>query len=225
MINRLNTRFTRAKDIYKREGLVILIKATFAFLISCLSYGKYSFYVYEILVEKRNVADYMPEIKDITVKIVETKQQLDELLNDGFELSLLDIPQAHYRLEKGAIALLIFVECELAYRLWSAMTEEAKNTFNRWPYKVDFMNNEACDGEAWTNPKYRRQGINTYADYKLEEFLLGKGIRKMWRITLTNNIPIHKVHDKREGSRIYAKADYFRIGRMQFWKETPIEST
>ena len=99
--SKLSTQFTRAKGIYKKEGLVTLIKAIFAFLISCLSYKKYSFYVYEILVEKRNVADYMPKIKDTIVKIVETKQQLDELLIDDFDLSLLDITQVHYRLEKG----------------------------------------------------------------------------------------------------------------------------
>jgi len=56
----------------------------------------------------------MPKIKDFTFKIVETTQQLDELSNEGFDLSLLDINEARHRLEKGAIAFWVFVERELA---------------------------------------------------------------------------------------------------------------
>ena len=178
----------------------------------------------EQVLEYRNQADFMPKIRDVSFKIVETTQRLDELSDEGFDLSLLDVTQACYRLEKGAIAALVFVERELAYRGWLALTEEAKNTFNRYPYKVDFSNNEACRGDAWTNPKYRRQGIYSYAVYKREALLMDRGIKKMRGIMLTNNSVAQIGHDKVGGFGICAKAHYLRIFGLQFWKETPIKS-
>ena len=227
-MDRWKARFIRAKDIYQKEGLTTLFKMTVAFLLSSLRFGYGFYYVTEHVLEKRNEPDFTPKIKDFTFKIVETTQQLDELARDGFDLSLLDITEARYRLEKGAIVILIFVERELALRHWSALTEEAKNTFNRYPYKVNFTDNEACLGGAWTNPKYRRQGLGMYSLFKLDEFLMSKGIKKKRGITLINNIAmlrVHEITDEKIGERrIYAKARYLRIGRLQFWKETPLES-
>ena len=145
--------FKRANEIYRNEGLVPLLKSIFASLIS---FENSTYYIYEVVLEHENEANVAPKIQNISFKVVETTQQLDELLKDGFDLSLLNITKARYRLQKGAVLALIFVERELGWQNWSATTEEAKNTFNNYPYKVDFANNEACRGGVWTNPKYRR---------------------------------------------------------------------
>jgi len=220
--NAISTRFYRAKDIYQKEGFTILLKKIFTSLIS---FENSSFYIDEFLLQKRNEADFMPRIKNVTCRIIETTQQLDELLKDGLDLSLLDIAKARYRIEKGAIVTLLFVGRELAWRGWVAMTEQAKNTFNPHPYKVDFLNYEVCGGDALTHIKYRRQGLNTHGDYRRNEFLTGKGIKKIWSIALINNIASQGTHDKLGEHRRYAKARYIRIFGLQFWKETSIKAT
>ena len=220
--SKLSTPFVRAWEIFQKEGFITLIKRTFVFLLSWLSYEKYTFYVYVQVCEHRNEADFIPKIKDFTCEIVETAQQLDKLSDNGFDLSLLDVNQTRYRLGKGAIVTLVFVERELAFIGWAAMTEEAKSTFNRYPYKVDFFINEACVGEAWTNPEYRRLGIYVYANYKREEFLMCKGIKKILAIVNINNAAVQIANIKLGELGTPVKARYLRIGRVQFWKETPI---
>lgn len=227
IIDKLRTRFTRVKEIYQKEGLVTLLKRIYAFLLCWFSYEKCTFYVHQQVFEHRNEADFMPRIQNFTCRIVETTQQLDELSKENFNLSLLNITQAYQVLERGAILTLIFVERELAYTGWTALTEEAKNIFNRYPYKVDFSNNEACTGGTWTNPKYRRQGLHHYGMYKRREYLLTKGIRKLRGISRISNTAVLGAHKKslEQGvRRTYAKARYLRIGRVQFWKEIPIKS-
>jgi len=224
--SKLSTRFSKAKYIYKEEGLVTLLKRIFTFL---LSYENNTFYVSEVVLRKGNEADFLPTIRDFTCEIVETAQQLDKLSTNGFDLSLLDITKARQRLEKGAIVVLIFICRELAYTGWMALNEEAKNTINHYPYKVDFSNNEACLGGAWTNPKFRRQGLAIYGMYKRREYLLSKGINKVRSITQTNNTAMlgaQKTMAKKSGERrTYSKTRYTRVGRLKFWKEKPFKET
>jgi len=181
------------------------------------------FYVYELALRERNEADYLPKIQSVTHTMVETVEHLDELTKDEFDLSLLDMSLARHRLEQGAILSLTCIGNELAYTGWSALTEKAKNTFNRYPYKVGFANNEICRGASWTNPKYRRQGISYYSSYKEEQFLIAKGATKSRAIVLSSNIASQKGNDK-AGSKLVAKARYFRIFGLQFWRERPVRS-
>ncbi len=221
MTNKLSALFTRAENIYKQAGLVTLFKRIFSFL---LSYEISTFYLYERTLTKWNEANFMPKIQNITHRMVEVTQQLDELSNDGFDLSLLDINQARNWLEKRAILSLGFVEGELSHINWSAMTEKAKNTFNWHPYKVDFLNNEACAGGTWTNPKYRRHGLSMHFLYKRDKFLIEKGAKKLRSFALSSNIAGQRMATK-QGAKLYAKARYLRISGLWFWKEIPIVST
>jgi len=221
MKTQLGIIINRAKEIYRNDGLIPLLKNIFTSLIS---FEISSFYIYERTLIRGKESDFMPKIQNVTHKIVEIKQQLDELLNGGFDLSLLDITQAQRRLKKGAIASLIFIERELATTHWVALSEESKNTLNAYPYKVNFSNNEACAGGVWTNPKYRGQGLNIYSAYKKDEFLKEKGVTKQRLIVSSTNIAGQGATTK-HGSRLLAKARYIKVFGLQFWKETQIEST
>lgn len=126
MTSRLRTLFSRAKDIYQEEGLLATVRRIFVFSVSLLSYENSVFYVYERILKRGNEANRLPKIQNFTHRLVDKVEQLDGLLNEGFDLSLLDINQARYRLERGAIVSLIFVDDEFAATSWSALTEEAK---------------------------------------------------------------------------------------------------
>jgi len=227
MTSRIRTLISRAKEIYQEEGLLTLIKRTFAFakytVLSVASYENTEFYITGRVFRVEDETKYLPKITNITHKIVETVTQLDELQKDGFDLSLLDVDQPKHRLQKGAIAILVFVSHELGFKSWTALTKEAKDIINPYPYKVDFENGEVCGGNAWTNPKYRRQGLNTFAGHKREQYLIGKGKTKSRSIKYTTNIASIGVTKKR-GSSIIAKARYIRIFGLKFWREKPVKS-
>ena len=157
------------------------------------------------------------------MKIVSTKPQLKNWSNSGFDLSLVSA-KAKYRLEKGAIACLVFVGKELASMEWAAMTAEAKASIDSYPCRMDFSNKEAYAGDVWTNPKYRGNGLHLYTYYKIYDFLRENGILTVRSIVEVNNTAAMKSHDRfAPEEKIDAKARYFRIMGLHFWKETPLK--
>ena len=79
MTNKLSALFTRAKDIYQKEGLITLVMQVILFLFRQyrvrLQYRKY--YLYDHTIKERNEADFMPRIKDFTFKIITSNEQAD----------------------------------------------------------------------------------------------------------------------------------------------------
>lgn len=220
--NTLNALSIRAKDVWQKEGLIPVLKRGFPLLARCFfQYG--TFYVYEHTIKERNEADFLPKIQNFTVQIVYTNQQADELAANGFDFRSYSI-HARRNLDKGAIAFCIFVGWELAHVGWVAMTEEAKNTVDPFPFRIDFSNKEACTGGTLTIPKYRRKGLQEYVQFKRFQFLWEKGIVTSRNTVHTNNIPAQRTNEKFH-PKIHAKARYLKVLWWQFWKETPPAST
>lgn len=223
MIELLGVLFTRARYIFKAEGLTALLSRGLAFFLPYLArcFFRYAtYYLYEHAMKERNEADFMPKIENFTFKIVSTNQQADELAADGFDF-LSHVINARRRLDKGAIAFCVFIGRELAHVGWVTMTDEAKNTIDTLPYRVDFTNKEACTGGTFTITKYRGNDLMAYGYYKRFEFLRERGIMTSRNAVNTSNIASQRVHAK-FGPKIYAKARYLKILWWKFWKETPL---
>ena len=170
-----------------------------------------------------NEANFMPKIKNFTFKIVASKEQADELVGDGLEFPE-DITKASYRLGKGAIAFCIFIDSKLAHIAWVALTEEAKNSFDSLPYRVDFSNKQACTGGIVTIPEYRGEGLMSYSSFKRYQFLKESGVSSLRSATPTNNFATNRVSWKVD-HKLYAKGRYIRILWWKSWKEMPLEMT
>ena len=219
MIYRPGTLLNGAKHILRTEGLLPLLSRGFDFLTRYLfQYG--TFYLYQHNIAERSETDFMPKLQNLTVHIVSTNQQADELAARGFDCRSYSI-RARRRLDKGAIAVCIFVKQELAGAVWGALTEEAKKTIDSLPYHVDFVNKVACTGGTVTIPKYRRKGLMKYGYYKIFQFLGERGIMTSRNAVRTSNIASQKAHAS-FGYRIYARGRYLKILWWQFWKETPL---
>ena len=219
MIRTLSALSIRVKNVLQSEGLVPLLRRGFAFLVDY--FFKYeTLYLYEYTMKERNEADFMPKVQNFTFQVVSTNQQANELAANGFDLRSFSI-YARRRLDKGAIAFCILIGRELVHIGWVAMTEEAKNTFEPFPYRVDFLNKEACTGGTITIPKYEGKGLMTYGYYKRFQFLKEKGIVTSRNTVAVSNIASQKVHAK-FGPKIYAKVYYLKVLRWRFWKETPL---
>ncbi|MFC1904221.1 hypothetical protein ACFLXT_00415 [Chloroflexota bacterium] len=210
--------FIKAKHILQNEGLITLLKKVFIFLVLC---KLQTYFLYKFTIIERNEADFMPKIRDFTLKIISTNQQVDELVSDGFDLSS-HITLIRQRVERGAIEFFIFVDGELAFIDYVAMTEKAKKSFNALPYKVDFSK-EACSGGTETISKYQRNGLAKYNMYKKEEFLRERGIMTRRSAVNVKNIMAQTFCTKFDG-KIYAKLRYLKVGPWESFKETPLNS-
>ena len=213
----------KIKQVLQTEGLIPLLRRGFPFLFRYfLRYGRY--YLYQHTLKERIEADFMPRIKDFTLKVVSTNKQADQISANGFEDFRQQFINARRGLDKGAIAFCVYVGNELAHIGWVAMTEEAKNTFDNVPYYIDFSNREACTGGTVTIPKYRSQGLMAYGYFVRFQFLIQKGILTTRNAVKISNIASQKVMAK-FSPRIYAKARYLKVLWWKFWRETRLTET
>lgn len=171
----------------------------------------------------RNEVDFIPKVQNLTFLVVTTSQQVRELAIDDFDFHSYYV-KARRDLDKGAIAFCIFIKRELAHIGWAATTQEAKNTFDFLPYKVDFLNKEACIGGTITFPKYRRKGLMAYGCFKRFQFLKDRGIIVSRNAVASNNIASQRVYAK-FCPKINAKALYLVILWWKFWKEKQLTQT
>lgn len=206
--------FQKAITILRAEGPIPLLKRTYLFIWPYI-FRFETYYLYEIHLQERNEADCLPQIKDITFKIVSSTEQADELEADDFKFISL-FPGARLKLDAGIIAACIFVERQIANVHWIAMNKEAKMGWDPIPYKVNFSNKEACTVGAYTLPEYRRTGLHRYNTIKRNQFLRESGIE-----IIRNAIRKNNAHANISG-KIYAKAYYGRILGLKYYKEIKI---
>jgi hypothetical protein len=223
MLCRLTELLTVAKRIFQTEGLLPLLTRGTAFLIGhFFQYGTY--YLYEIdvskVLEQNKKHDFLPDIPDLTLKIVSTNEQADKLDGEGFEFRSKFI-NARKRLDRGAIAFCIFIGRELANIGWIALTQQAKDSFDSLPYQVNFADKQGCTGAAETNPKYRNMGLMRYNYFIRLEFLKENGILRDRSAVAKSNIAarmgVAKISDN-----IYAEARFLKLMCGKFWKEKPL---
>ena len=212
-----------AKRIRQTEGLISLTKRTSAFVA-----GHFFQYTTYYLLERdledlpeRSEGGFLPKIEDLTFRMVFSNREADELEAEGYEFRSYSV-EAEKALDRGAVAFCFFVGRELANIGWVALTQEAKDSFNEPPMKMDFSQNEAYIAAVWTNPKYRRLGLRDYAGVKRRQFLLDRGVRTRRIAIVKGNIAFF-LASSLTTSRAYAEGRYIRILCWKSWKETPME--
>ena len=207
----------RATEVYQRDGLRALVKEGLAFLNV---YRRNQFYLYECPLVHRNESDFIPRIKNFEFKIVSTQEQWDELIEQGRKI-LAHSNRTARRLGSGAVCFLVFVGQELAASGWVATTRKAQASIFQFPYRIDFSKGEACIESAWTNPKFRRSGLQTYLIYKRQAFLREQGKTLTRSAIAAANMGSRRAHEKfKPRAKIYAKASYLKLLGISFWNET-----
>ena len=213
MIGRLIILLGRARDVFKEEGLIVVLRRGLA--LGCSIFFECgNYYLHEHMLEEKNEADFMPGIHNFNFKIVHNNEEADELVSNigiDFRKRFVD---SRRRLDKGAIAFGIFVNGEIAHIGWVALSEEAKKAVDSLPFKVDFSNKEACTGGTETVPEYRGKGLMVYGYFKRLEFLRERGVILSRSSVAVDNIASQKAH-ARFSYKIYAEARYLRL---LWWK-------
>jgi hypothetical protein len=220
MVSTLVEILKRAEDILQTEGLKPLLTRGFDFVKAwSFLYGDY--YLYEHTLKERNEADFLPGIKDLTLEIISSNKEADELaVAIGFDFRRRFV-RARSMLDKGAIAFCIFARGEIAHIGWVALNEEAHKAVDGLPYKVDFLNHEACTGGTLTIPEYQSKGLMAYGYFKRFEFLKEKGIVVSRNAIAKSNIASQKAHAKFSPT-VISEAKHLRFLWWHFWKEKPL---
>ena len=216
---------SRAGRIFKKEGLAGLLSRTLTIPNRVVTFFEYKqFYIFEHEAIERNEADYVARIPNLDFHVVTSNQQAEELAKTGLDV----YSQSEYtpesghtrrRLDTGAIAFCGFVDHKLCHIGWLALDENAKNTFDPWPYPVDFPR-QACCGGTRTLPKFEGKGLMSYGYYKRLEYLRQIGVPKSRNVVEASNIASLKVHEK--FSRRKFRGHCLKIGWWRVWHETPL---
>jgi hypothetical protein len=208
---------SRARTVIKKDGYAGFLRKAFMFPLRRM-FRYRAFYIYEHDTREGNEADYLPRIKDFTFRIVTTNQQAEEMAAAGLNIYS-EVKAARNRLDQGAIGFCVFVGNKLAHIGWLGLDEKAKNSFDAYPYAVDFPR-EGCTGGTLTIPEFRGKGLMGYGYYKRFEYLRQKGINHSRNIVRTSNIASQKAHEKfaHRKSRGY----FLKIGPWRFWREAKL---
>ena len=215
-MNNIKVIFMRGRDILKSEGLTTLIQR----LIGRYIFQYRTYFLYERTLIERNEADYLPKLKNYTVKIISSNEQANTLAEEGFDIRK-HFVNSEKGLDNNAIAFCIFANKELANIGWAAITELGKNTFDYLPYHIAFDRDEACIGGSLTMPKYRGNRLMIYGNFLRFDYLYERGIRIVRNAVDSKNLVAQRAHVKFDAF-IYAKARYIRILFWKSWKETPV---
>jgi GNAT superfamily N-acetyltransferase len=202
--------------VFRKEGLVpsirILRNDVFNFLANYI-FQFSNYYLYEHDIIERAEADFLPKIQSFDFHVVSSNQEADRLARRGVDFRD-HFPTARQTLDRGGVAFCVFIGGEFAHAGWVALTEEAKRTFDRIPYHVDFSNGEACTGGTLTLPKFRGKGFMKYVYFRRFEFLREKGIKISRNAVKADNIISQRVHGKFNPRR--CKVRFVRFFKWRF---------
>ena len=173
-------------------------------------------------IRQMNHAARTPTVDDFSFRIVSTNEEADQLEAEGLEFrSYLPDFDARNALDKGAVAFCVFIGTDLASIGWTATTEVARDSLGEPPVRIDFPNNEACSGRAWTSPNHRHMGLHLYGNLRRRQFLVDKGIVMVRDAISKENFATPK-RNPNYSPNIYAEGRYLRILWWKSWKERPL---
>jgi ribosomal protein S18 acetylase RimI-like enzyme len=213
MLGEIRNYFNRAKQILQIAGL----KALFVRGLKHGFYEHQTYYLYEHVLKDRDEADFVPGVKDFTFKTITCRRDIDQLVSNGFDLRL-DITDISLRVDRGAAAYCAFIGRDLASIGFIAGNQEAMNSLNPPPFKVNFSAGEVYTGGLWTNPDYRGHGLAAYIYFKRLQSLKNEGKVIARNIVLKDNTPAHKMLS-RFAPKISGEGQASRVLWHIFWKE------
>ena len=217
IIDRTRYAFRNVSRTFRRQGFVPALKLlgqdAFRFLTQyILNYEHY--YLYEHTLEEKDESKFLPKFHNFTFHIISSNEEADLLVKPGEDFRDY-IYGAREAFDGGAIAFCVFVDGEFAHIGWVALTERAKNTFDVIPYRVDFLNKEACTGGTVTHPEFGGKGLMKYGYFKRFQFLRENGILKSRNAVNAKNSISQTVHAKFH-PRIYGEVHFVRFLKWKF---------
>lgn len=219
--SKISDLFRVGKDILRRDGLICFIRRVFFFSVR-LFYDYQVYYIYQKALNVTSEGTAMPKIQNSSLNIISNPDQVNELMDNGFDINLdLGTEEVKRRLNEGALLFCVFIGQELAHISWVALTNKAKMDFI--PLYIDYQN-EAYIENCVTTPRYRGMGLYPYTLCQILQFLETKNKTRVKIATQKANTRSIKGITK-AGFEIWGSKKLFKILRLAIWKEEPIKCT
>jgi hypothetical protein len=216
VVTKMCTLARRGRTILREEGFTAFMKRAALFLKKSFSVNYSSYYIYENRLEG---PQFEPKIEGASLKIVSAPEEFDRLAAEGLILLPWDIKVLKNKAARGAIAFCAFVGRNLAHVTWLALSEEAKNTVDPFPTKIDWQR-EAWSGSSRTNAKFQRMGLYSYVYSEIFRYLKEIG-RVRDRFTIEKNNTASQNTLAKFDSKVIAEGWYLKVFFWKFWKEKP----
>ncbi len=177
----MTDRINQAKQVLYKEGFLALAKRLLLFLKHLL----FSYSSFNILESTLDSPDITCQVKDLTIRMISSLEELDQLeseqpIDNGF-----DIPRDKEILSMGAILFSAFAGKELAH---VTQVFIGKTAHEIYPFSFAMPYGHTVAMAAFTAPSYRRKGISAYTHSKVLKYLKEKGVSRAWDIQNKDNI-------------------------------------
>lgn len=224
----------RARAIRESQGPIGLIRRSISFALEPVFWRR-TFILYQRTLQHipaSKEVDFKPDIENLSLKIISSPREAEELENDGFmfrSYPTFDNTKLKFYwkvMDVGAIATCAFVGKDLANIQFIIPTKNAMKKVTPYRTRVDFSGGETYTQSAWTNPKYRLHGLAKYnAFFNRDPFLLMNGITVV-RSTFWDQNELGQKMAISLGAERYGKAKLTKFLWWRFWEgETPLDAT
>ena len=212
-----------AWSLVRTEGFLGLLYGLGRFVVALTHqvYRSERYRLYELRIDEAGSLPIDAPLEQLRLCVVETTEDAVRLAAQGYEDILLAIPGLARRLDSGAVAVCAFVDMAFASIDWMAFSEEAKRSFDRFPFRVEFENGEACTGGAFTARRFRGKGIATYRLSRQLLYMRNHGYHVCRNAIAVGNVPSQRCVE-RFGARFDRVAHCRRVFRWTKWTEYPV---
>jgi len=190
-----------------------------------------TWYVYEHDLHKmlnKREEYFIPPVPNLTHKVIKNVDEARVIARQGYDL--LDRgDKVADKLLHGAIAFCVFYGTKLMHIGWLCMTEEARNSVELVPYRIDFSRMASIEGSK-TMPEFRSKitsknpksykGLMAYTYFKRAQYLIKRDIFIARFVVLEENTPSQKIME-RFGARKISSMRMIKILGLKFWRENP----
>jgi len=223
MVKNTEALFRAVNSTFRQEGLSALLRRSFVFLVDRVFWYR-RYHVFERDANREqglDEKDFLPEVDGFEFRVVsdavEARALAVDIVNPVFHGF-----SAEDALQKGAIACFTLRGNEPGYVMWVAPNEKARDCIGVMPQRVDFSRGEYL-ASGWTNPKYRRMGLDRYTSRKAVLALSGRGLTRL-RYTVNHSNRPALLATNRAGASLCAEARHLKVLWWRFWKERPLDS-
>ena len=202
-MKRIIDKINGARDLILQEGWLNFLKTAFSVFFG---FPAEKVYLYRHTIMERDAKEFLPRLEDYEDFVLGDKRELVKLESQGYNFSS-RLKYIRIALDNEAIVFCVFVDKKLVHTGRLATTEKGKVFVDNRPFKVDFLQGEACTGSTWTLPEFRSKGLMKYGYYRRFEFLRELGYKVTRNSVETSNIASQRVHEKFKPV-IYAEASF-----------------
>lgn len=155
-----------------------------------------------------------PNITNLELRIICNEDELESLVKDGYDFSFYtDIKVDRNRFRAGAHLITVFINKELAFKDWIALTRESAVKLGPFLKYIPY-NGQAVGAAAETNPRYRCLGLFHYATANKIRHAMEMGKTRLLAYVESDNLASCKVQGKIGSVIAYTG---FRIRLFYLW--------